>query len=98
MNRFLFLVALVVVLVVALVNAKVPAILKEEQIRCAKRVVNQAGGAEAEVAVAVVIFEGKKHITGVIAINKYNYLTKYLGSLYFILYYNIVIIYKSEIK
>ena len=68
------------------------AIVKEKH---AKHVVNQAEGAEAEVAVAVIIFEGKKHITGVIAVNKYNYLTKYLGSLYFILYYNIVIIYKS---
>jgi hypothetical protein len=72
------------------------AIVKEER---AKHVVNQAKGVEAEAAVAVIRFEGKKHITGVIAVNKYNYLTKYLGSLYFIfyiLYYNIVIIYKSE--
>ena len=71
------------------------AIVKEKR---AKHVVNQAEGAEAEAEAAVVRFEGKKHITGVIAVNKYNYLTKYLGSLYFILYYNIVIIYKSEIK
>jgi hypothetical protein len=57
------------------------AIVKEER---AKHVVNQAEGAKAEAEVTVVRFEGKKHITGVIAVNKYNYLTKYLGSLYFI--------------
>ena len=52
----------------------VVAIVKEER---AKHVVNQTEGAEAEAEVAVVRFEGKKHITGVIAVNKYNYLTKY---------------------
>ena len=58
------------------------AIVKEER---AKHVVNQTEGAKAEAEVAVVRLEGKKHITGVIAVNKYNYLTKYLGILYFII-------------